>query len=277
MATRAGAGQAGPRAGERPGVVLVVEDSHVQAKIICRHVAGRSNFPTVAAQSMAEAAEVVARHKDQLLAAVVNINLPDAPDGEAVDMLMALGVPTIVLTAIFKDDLREALLAKSVTDYVVKENMAVLDDLLTIITRLYRNLGVTALVVDDQAVDRAIMRKMLETQRYQVLEAADGASALELVRSRPDIGLVVTDYYMPGMDGFELTRELRRERPRNSLAIIGVSGMDNKTIPARFLKLGADDFLTKPFAVEEFALRANHAVELIEMIAELNDCRQKLK
>lgn len=277
MATKARTGQAGFRAGERPGVVLVVEDSNVQAKIICRHMAGRSTFSTVAAESMAEAAEVVARHKDQLLAAVVNINLPDAPDGEAVDMLMAQGVPTIVLTAIFKDDLREALLAKSVTDYVVKENMAVLDDLLTIVTRLYRNLGVTALVVDDQAVDRAIMRKMLQTQRYSVLEAAGGAAALDLVRSRPDIGLVVTDYFMPGMDGFELTRELRRERPRNSLAIIGVSGVDNKTIPARFLKLGADDFLTKPFAAEEFTLRANHAVELIEMIAELNDCRQKLK
>ncbi|MEW5774213.1 MAG: response regulator [Thermodesulfobacteriota bacterium] len=264
------------KAAERPGLVLVVEDSHVQAKIICRHLAGLSTFDAVAAGSMAEAAAVAQREGDRLLAAVVNMNLPDAPDGEAVDMLMASGVPTIVLTAIFKEDVREALLAKRVTDYVVKENMAALDDLVAIVNRLYRNMGVTALVVDDEAVARAMMRKMLETQRYNVLEAAGGQEALDLVRSRPDIRLVVTDYHMPGMDGFELTRELRREKKRSQLAILGVSGVDDRALPARFLKLGADDFLLKPFTAEEFAQRANHAVELIEMIAELNDCRQKL-
>lgn len=264
------------KTGERPALVLVVEDSHVQAKIICRHLQALSNFATVEAGSMAEAAAMVDREKGRLLAAVVNMNLPDAPDGEAVDMLMATGVPTIVLTAIFKDDVREALLAKQVTDYVVKENMAVLDDLVAIVTRLYRNMGVTALVVDDEPVDRTLMARMLATQRYTVLETDNAEAALELVRSRPDIGLVVTDYFMPGMDGFELTRELRRERPRNRLAIVGVSGVEGRTLPARFLKLGADDFLLKPFAAEEFTLRANHAVELIEMVAELNECREKL-
>lgn len=264
------------QASERPGLVLVVEDSNVQAKIICRHLQALSNFSTVAAESMAEAAAVVQKERGRLLAAVVNMNLPDAPDGEAVDMLMAAGVPTIVLTAIFKDEVRESLLAKKVTDYVVKENIAALDDLVAIVTRLYRNMGVTALVVDDESVDRTIMRKMLETQRYNVLEAADGKAALDLALSRPDIGLVVTDYYMPGMDGFELTRELRRERKRNQLAILGVSGVDDRTLPARFLKLGADDFLLKPFTAEEFTLRANHAVELIAMIAELNECREQL-
>jgi len=261
---------------QRPSLVLVVEDSQVQAKIISRHLAALSSFETVAAGSMAEAAEVAQREGGRLLAAVVNMNLPDAPDGEAVDMLMAAGAPTIVLTAIFKPEVREALLAKRVTDYVVKENMAALDDLVAIVTRLYRNMGVTALVVDDESVDRTIMRRMLATQRYNVLEAASGEAALDLVRSRPDIRLVVTDYAMPGMDGFELTRELRRERKRSQLAILGVSGVDDRTLPARFLKLGADDFLLKPFTAEEFAQRANHAVELLEMIAELNECRKKL-
>lgn len=255
--------------------ILVVEDSHVQAKIICRHIQALSSFETVAAESMAEAAAVVGREKARLLAAVVNMNLPDAPDGEAVDMLMATGVPTIVLTAIFKEEVRAALLAKRVTDYVVKENMAVLDDLVAIVTRLYRNLGVTALVVDDEPVDRTLMRKLLETQRYTVLETDNGRAALEMVRTRPEISLVVADYHMPDMDGFELTRELRREKKRSQLAILGVSGVDDRTLPARFLKLGADDFLLKPFSTEEFTQRANHAVELIEMIAELNDCRQK--
>ena len=262
-------------ADRRPTRVLVVEDSHVQAKIIGRHVTALSSFETVTAESMAEAAAVVAKAKGNLLAAVVNMNLPDAPDGEAVDMLMASGVPTIVLTAIFKEEVRAALLAKRVTDYVVKENMAVLDDLVAIVTRLYRNLGVTALVVDDELVDRTLMRKILETQRYTVLETDNGTTALEMVRARPEIGLVVTDYHMPKLDGFELTRELRREKKRSQLAILGVSGVDDRTLPARFLKLGADDFLLKPFTAEEFTLRANHAVELIEMIAEINDCRQR--
>ena len=263
------------RTDPRPGLVLVVEDSHVQAKIICRHLQAMSSFETVAAESMAEAAAVVRQEQGRLLAAVVNMNLPDAPDGEAVDLLMAAGVPVIVLTAIFKEEVRAALLAKRVTDYVVKENMAALDDLVAITTRLYRNLGVTALVVDDEPVARTLMRRMLENQRYSVLEADGGQPALDLVRSRPEISLVVTDYHMPGMDGFELTRELRREKKRSQLAILGVSGVDDRTLPARFLKLGADDFLLKPFTAEEFIQRANHAVELIEMIAELNDCRQR--
>lgn len=252
--------------------ILVIEDSAVQSKIISRHIEGLSNFDTVSAHSMEEAREVLETMREDLLAAVVCLNLPDAPDGEAVDLVQSYDVPTIVLTATFHEDVRESLLKKAVADYVLKSSMIVLDDVVNMVTRLYKNQFIKAMVVDDSKSARNMVRKMLEMQRFSVVEAADGKEALDKLRADPEIWLVVTDYEMPVMDGFEFCAEIRRDRKKDSLAIVGISGAGEPSLTAKFLKNGANDFLTKPFEVEEFCWRVNQTVEMLEIARELNRC-----
>jgi diguanylate cyclase (GGDEF)-like protein len=84
-----------------------------------------------------------------------------------------------------------------------------------------------------------------------------------------DIRLVITDFNMPIMDGFELTKKIRNLYNKQEIAIIGMSAYGNNLLSARFLKIGGSDFINKPFLEEEFFCRVNQNMELLEYIRDL--------
>ena len=89
--------------------------------------------------------------------------------------------------------------------------------------------GATVLVVDDEPTSRALIRRMLEGENFQVEEAEDGESALALIQARSEpFDLVLTDLSMPGIDGRQLSETLAQYRP--SVAILGMSGNPD-TVP----------------------------------------------
>ena len=108
------------------------------------------------------------------------------------------------------------------------------------------------LVVDDDSICRRIVTSLLRIHYYDVLETADGAEALATLDRHPEIKLVITDCHMPNVDGYELTKKIRETRDRQELAIVGISGGEDRILAARFLKCGANDFLPKPFQAEDF-------------------------
>ncbi len=261
---------------DQANAVLVIEDSKVQAKIISKQVLALTNFSTQVARTMTEASHALENNSKEFFAAVVDLNLPDAPDGEAVDLVLGYDVPAVVLTASFNDEIRQQFIKKKVADYFFKGTIKDMDPMVTSLERLSRNRFIKVLVVDDMKTDRTIIKKLLHIQRYQVLEAANGVQALETFADNPDISIVITDYQMPEMDGFELTKALREERKKDSLAVIGVSSAQSGPLTAQFLKNGANDFINKPFEVEEFTWRVNRTAEMLEIVAELKACQEQL-
>lgn len=109
----------------------------------------------------------------------------------------------------------------------------------------------TILVVDDEPLSRKCLREMLELEGYQVLEAANGAEALEAVEAA-SVDLVITDIIMPVMEGIETIRWLRAKHP--GVRIIAISG-GGRTSAVDFLevaqKFGADHTVCKPIPVRE--------------------------
>lgn len=105
----------------------------------------------------------------------------------------------------------------------------------------------TILIIDDDAALREVLRKILAAHGYEVLLAPDGEEGLALQRKRP-ADLILTDIIMPGKEGLETIRELRKEHPR--VKIIAMSG-GGTLRPADYLpaarQFGADRTLTKPF------------------------------
>ncbi|HMU67379.1 MAG TPA: diguanylate cyclase, partial [Cellvibrionaceae bacterium] len=118
---------------------------------------------------------------------------------------------------------------------------------------------------------RKFITQLLHLQHYQVLEAVDGVDAIKAVIEHPDIRLLITDYNMPRMDGFELVQNLRVKYEKTDLIIIGLSSENDGALSAKFIKNGANDFLRKPFNHEEFFCRVNHNIELLEMIETIRD------
>ena len=107
------------------------------------------------------------------------------------------------------------------------------------------------LVVDDEPTLVATLKYNLERDGFQVVTAEDGESALDLARShRPD--LVLLDLMLPGLDGFEVCRILRRETQAPILMLTAKGEEIDKVVG---LELGADDYVTKPFSMRELLAR----------------------
>ncbi len=125
------------------------------------------------------------------------------------------------------------------------------------------------LFVDDVASARTMLADLLGAQKFQVYEASTGKGALEILARQPHIELVITDYHMPDMDGYELTRRIRREHNGDRLRIIGISSSADRLLSASFLKAGANDFVYRPYVVEELQCRIQLNIETLAQLRQL--------
>jgi two-component system KDP operon response regulator KdpE len=107
------------------------------------------------------------------------------------------------------------------------------------------------LVVDDEPPLREFIRKNLAARGFHVHTAANGLEALAIFNTQP-LELIILDLMMPGMDGLETTRRIRQASP---VPIIILSALSEERDKVAALDLGADDYLTKPFGVEELLAR----------------------
>jgi two-component system KDP operon response regulator KdpE len=112
------------------------------------------------------------------------------------------------------------------------------------------------LVVDDEPPIRKLLRTGLGTQGYQTLDAPDARAALELMSDKPD--LVILDLGLPDMQGLDLLRQIRARSEDVPIVVLSSRGDENAKVMA--LDLGADDFVTKPFGMEELLARMRAAL-----------------
>lgn len=108
------------------------------------------------------------------------------------------------------------------------------------------------LIVDDESRVTSALRRVLAYEGYQVSTAGSGESALALARSHPP-DLVILDLMLPGMDGLEVCRRLRRAG--DGVAVLMLTARDTVADRVMGLETGADDYLVKPFALEELLAR----------------------
>jgi two-component system response regulator MprA len=109
------------------------------------------------------------------------------------------------------------------------------------------------LVVDDERAVRDSLRRALELQGYEVELASDGAEALERLNGNGQPDAVVLDILMPGIDGLEVCRQIRRRG--NSVPVLMLTARDAVGDRVEGLDAGADDYVVKPFALEELLAR----------------------
>jgi len=112
------------------------------------------------------------------------------------------------------------------------------------------------LIVDDEPPIRKLLRMGLSSQGYDVLEASDGKSALELLAKKP--ALVILDLGLPDIDGHDLLRRIRHRQ--EALPIIVLSSRGDEAGKVAALDLGADDYVTKPFGMDELFARIRAAM-----------------
>ena len=244
--------------------ILIVEDNKTLAKLISKKIETALDFKVDVAYTLAEAKLFIKTYK--YFITLLDINLPDAPNGEIVDYALKRDNHVIVLSANIDKEFRQRMLQKNIIDYVNKGGMNDINYIIATITRLKKNQAHTVLVVDDSMIFRKQMKSMLENLFFNVITVAHGEEALGILETKSDINLVLTDYHMPVMDGLELTYEIRKEKSKTQLSILAISSDNDSEINALFLKTGANDFIKKPFSKEEFSCRINNTIEALENI-----------
>ena len=242
--------------------ILIVEDNKALAKIIAKKIKESLKFEVDIAYSLQEAKLFLKAYK--YFITLLDLNLPDAPNGEVVDYALSRDQHVIVLSGNIDKTFREKILQKEIIDYVTKGGMNDITYIINTIHRLDKNRKHKVLVVDDSMVTRQHMKILLENLFFNVITVAHGEEAMGMLQTHPDISLVVTDYHMPVMDGLELTYEIRKTYKKDELSIIALSSNEENEINALFLKHGANDYITKPFSKEEFSCRINNTIESLE-------------
>ena len=254
--------------------ILIVEDNKALAKLIAKKMEDKVEMDIDVAHTMAEAQAFLNNSKDYFIA-LLDLNLPDAPNGEIVDYVISKGLPSIVLTGSIDDATRESFIHKDIVDYVYKGNMDDINYIFQIINRLSKNRQYKVMIVEDSAPFRNSLKKILTSLQFHVFTAAHGEEAMSYFADNPDIRLVVCDYRMPVKDGLEVLKEIRAVGDKNQIGVLMMTSPSENVNGAIFLKNGANDFIAKPFVKEELICRVNNLIEAMENINQIADFANK--
>jgi len=244
---------------------LIVDDDITIIRFLKGLITHNFHFPSESAKSMKEAEELL-RNRDDYAIALVDVFLPDATEGECIDLILEHDVPVIAMTGSSDKGLEDKISDKDILDYVNKESAASFDYTMRLLQFVYGFEGSEILLVDDSKTSRLQMKFSLNKLPLTIHEAEDGEDALVKLKDNPEIQLIITDKNMPKMGGIELIQEVRKSFSMNQLAIIGISASNEPMMSVDFLKQGANDFITKPFMPEEMFSRVISNLEMLYYI-----------
>ncbi len=173
----------------------------------------------------------------------------------------------IVLTNKYDDKTRNKILSLGVSDYIITDNNSHGAIALNIVQRLANNENITVLLVDDSIVILSSLSILLDTQNLNYVACKSAYEAWEYLNNPESkkIDLIISDYEMPQMNGYELTKRVRSKYTKEELPILLLSGTQENSMIAKFLKAGVNDYIAKPFITEEFINRVSNTLTMLEI------------
>ncbi|MEA4856622.1 hybrid sensor histidine kinase/response regulator [Solidesulfovibrio sp.] len=251
-----------------PRILLASRNAALAAALV-RHCGGASTPGSIRSGEPETVMRLLAEHGCcGVLLCVVDMDLPEPAVAKLAAAAKAAGVPWLAAGDCYTPGLRQRAEALDAIDFVVADPEEP-ERVAQFTHRLLRNRQVRILVVEDSAFMRAHLRRQLRRYQFRVHSAKNSDMALAILDQRPDIAAVIIDYDMPGQNGLDLTRAIRRRFRHREVCLIGISGKAPRSISSEFLKNGADDYLHKPFEREELYCRVLHGVEAVERMLEI--------
>lgn len=181
----------------------------------------------------------------------------------------------ILLTDKEKDDekTRKLINSSGASDYIITNSASKGDVALRIANRIINNAKLTIMIVDDSPVILSTLSMILESQNLNYIKCSNGQEAWNYINNpiTTNIDLIITDYEMPVMNGYEFTKLVRTKFPMEELPILILSGTQNTIMIARFLKVGANDYIPKPFINEEFIARISNSLNILDMFKKIRN------
>lgn len=138
------------------------------------------------------------------------------------------------------------------------------------------NASYPILIAEDNPISRKMLEKILFKEGFEVTSVANGKEALALFRKR-FFPIVLTDWLMPEMDGPELCKAIRAEKPKGYVYIVLLTAKDSKDDIISGLESGADDYLTKPAHRAELIARLKNGLRILELEKSLKEANEEIR
>jgi len=257
--------------------ILIVEDSATVRAALIKEIEQSTPFTCQYAETLNEAKVLLESNASDFFAAILDLNLPDAHNGEIIDTVLAYKIPSVVFTGKVDANSVELYNSKPIVEYVTKSSASDIRNVAQIINNLRQNQNETILIVDDSRTSQMLFTSLIELHGFKTMIADNGIKALEILQEHPYINIILADYHMPLMDGFELTAKIRQQYNRYEKAILAITADHHPLNIARFLKNGANDFIVKPPRKEEFYARLYHLKDSVKFYSDLQESQQLLQ
>jgi len=245
--------------------ILLVDESKSVLDILENEITSELDVRILKATNFKEAFKYI-QQEEIIHVAILDLNLPDTQNGEIVDEAIRKDIPSIVLSAAINDKLKKTVLKKDIIDYVIKDSIRSTKNIFNLVDRALKNYDTHVMVVEDSPVQLKLAVAQLEKMKLKVSTATNGIEALDLIdKGDIDYSLILTDYNMPDMNGMDLTFKLRESFDKDKLGIIVLSANTAPNISTSFIKIGANDFIQKPYTYVEFKTRVNSNLALIDL------------
>ncbi len=229
--------------------ILFVDDNKMLGKLFAKKIRNElPNFEVDVASSLAEAKELV---KNGYFLSFVDTELPDAPNGEVVDLMAENKIATIILSSKNDKETKEKFMQKDVLDYIFKESETCIDEILESITKLKRYAKTKVILAMSKMNERNEVKKYLTQRLFDVRVAAHGEEAMNYFEDNIDTKLIIADAKMPVLDGANILAEVRTKYSFDELGVILLGEKDDFLI-TNLLKNGLNSYLIKPLYKELF-------------------------
>lgn len=246
--------------------ILVFEQDVDFAQTLKFDIEKQLPVEVVTVNSLDTARVLLKKNPEKFFLSVTSVVNLDSDSFERIDMLGDFNIPAIVIVDQYEDELRDQLIKRHVIDYVIKDTRSDTTYICDLIKRILKNASIKVLVVDDSKVAQFVITRELFLQKLDVIQVDDGLKALELIKADNDIKLVLVDYQMKLVDGVSFVKQARELYAKDQMIIIGISTSADPRLAVKFLKAGANDFISKPFNYEMMLCRINQNLDMLDAV-----------
>lgn len=256
--------------------ILIIEDS-VSFNNHVKQFLEKKSFQVTQAFTINDGLKALKDDKFDFI--LLDLILPDG-EGETIVQLRKSGLKSkiIVFTGDEDSERREKLFHNGILDFVSKQNPLeyLLNELTEIIDNLEKNKTSKILIVEDSKVVRNLVKGVLNNHKFNVSEAENGEDSLKLVEKNL-FDLIILDLYLPDMTGEKIINKIRSKKEYLKTPIIVISSTQDKDLVSRVLKHGANEFIQKPFSIEELVLKTKIFLELSRSQKELEAFNKEME
>jgi DNA-binding response OmpR family regulator len=242
--------------------ILIVEDSKFVNNLLLEEFS-KLGYHVLQAFDLKEGVYLL-KHND-IECIILDLHLPDA-EGETALLTLKdeANTKVIILTNNEDIELRSKLFKHGIVDYILKDSnfSRSVKEVHKTLTKLDKHSSYNILIVDDSKLVSMQVEMILSVRGYNLISASNAKDALNILEHKK-IHLMILDMELPDMHGLEVLERVKSDPKLEALEVLVLLGVINPEVISQVLKNGANDYIHKPFNIEEFVLKVDRTIDMI--------------